>query len=723
MIRHLVVGLIFLLRPVDGAALARPDQPPSAMDSLLAVLQALPDTALTDRAMVYIHLEDLHNQAGQQDAALRYSRLALDAFRALGDAQNTLHQLIRVAVGLRDNGVYGESLERLMEALAISRERKDADAEVEALLAMGFLYAIVERWDDAFARQREALAIYERTDNRTGIARIHNDMGVTHAFAGDLDAALAEHEAALAIRLELTDAYDTFSSYSYIGEIQAMKGAYPAAITAFETALTYRADVAFQSMIVAAHHTLGIVYWRSGDKSRAAAQFEAALRLSRQIRDTTGEALANLYLARAAMAEGAYQTAITRLREAERTSPAANLQFRSELYEEIASVYFSLGDYRNAYLNSLTFAALKDSVLSAQNLEKISRLNTVMAFEHELALKREGNERQMAVKQAEVDRARFNRNLSLAGLLLAVGLVVATFIRYVEKNRLNRRLNDTLEDLRSTQAQLIQQEKLASLGQLTAGIAHEIKNPLNFVNNFAGVSLEMVEEARKDVLRLRSSVFGEDSPLTTENRQQITIVDETLADVGLNLRKIVEHGSRADGIVRSMLMHSRGGTGKMEPTDLNALVKEYANLSYHGMRAGKNPIDADLNFDLDESVGTIPLIAEDFSRVIVNICNNAFDAMKDVGQTDNGKPKTENRLSIRTKRAGGNVTIEIEDNGPGIPADIRDKILQPFFTTKRGTQGTGLGLSITQDIIQAHRGQLSIRSEPGSTVFSIRLDA
>jgi signal transduction histidine kinase/streptogramin lyase len=274
-----------------------------------------------------------------------------------------------------------------------------------------------------------------------------------------------------------------------------------------------------------------------------------------------------------------------------------------------------------------------------------------------------------------------------------------------------RNLEVAHKNLEAAQDQLVQQEKLASLGQLTAGIAHEIKNPLNFVNNFSEVSEEMITEL-----------------IEALNKGDI---DESLAiskDIGANLKKIHEHGSRADSIVKSMLMHSRGGSGTMEPTNLNELVKEYVNLSYHGMRAGKDPIDIDIDLQLDESIGEIPLIAEDFSRVILNLCNNAFDAcaggsFESLPQSGSPRrvPPHKSRLSIRTGRDNGTVTIEIEDNGPGIPDDIKDKIMQPFFTTKKGTQGTGLGLSITNDIIKAHGGSLEIESQHGSTVFIISL--
>jgi signal transduction histidine kinase len=313
--------------------------------------------------------------------------------------------------------------------------------------------------------------------------------------------------------------------------------------------------------------------------------------------------------------------------------------------------------------------------------------------------------------------------------------------RKLEQN--NQNLIRTLEELKAAQDQLVQQEKLASLGQLTAGIAHEIKNPLNFVNNFSEVSLELVEEAREEVRRetddggresekaqLRQG-FDEQAKVKSEksgdaisvNVETTSLILEILNDIEANLRKIHEHGSRADGIVKSMLMHSRGGDGKIEPTPLNPLIKEYVYLAFHGMRAAKDPINVDIDLLLDETIVEVSLIAEDFSRVILNVCSNAFDAMRDK-LTGDGRPGTGYvpKLTVRTHQTVSDITIEIEDNGPGIPDEIRDKILQPFFTTKKGTQGTGLGLSITNDIVKAHGGSLKIGSEidKGST-FIIEL--
>lgn len=257
-------------------------------------------------------------------------------------------------------------------------------------------------------------------------------------------------------------------------------------------------------------------------------------------------------------------------------------------------------------------------------------------------------------------------------------------------------LEASLEELKATQTQLVVQEKLAALGQLAAGIAHEIKNPMNFVNNFSELSLEYVDEIMEEVNKLPQN-------------ETTTDIRDLLGDVSDNLKKIHQHGTRADSIVKSMLMHSRGGSGILEPTDLNELIGEYVNLAFHGMRAGKNPINVKIDYDFDEHVGTVPVFPEDFSRVVLNLCKNAFDAMRDkFNLSENGSYLPE--LKVKSAKDGNKVLVIFEDNGPGITDEVRKKLFEPFFTTKKGTEGTGLGLSITHDIIKNHKGEISIES-------------
>ncbi|MDX1642519.1 MAG: GAF domain-containing protein, partial [Balneolaceae bacterium] len=299
--------------------------------------------------------------------------------------------------------------------------------------------------------------------------------------------------------------------------------------------------------------------------------------------------------------------------------------------------------------------------------------------------------------QSKKEKNRFDENDMRLLTTIAANVGVA-----MQNAESYQKMRKALMDLKAAQEQLVQQEKLASLGQLTAGIAHEIKNPLNFVNNFSDLSIELVDEIKDELANLEN---GDSNEHVSES---LIILD----DIKKNLRKIHEHGTRADGIVKSMLQHSRGGSGKVEPTDINALIKEYVNLAFHGMRASKQPINVDIELDLQDELKEIPLIAEDFSRVILNLSNNAFDAMRDkLKSADSNDKEYLPKLKVSSSRQNGRVTIQIEDNGPGIPSHLKDKILQPFFTTKKGKEGTGLGLSITNDIVKSHGGDIQIESE------------
>ncbi|WP_228850919.1 GAF domain-containing protein [Aegicerativicinus sediminis] len=268
------------------------------------------------------------------------------------------------------------------------------------------------------------------------------------------------------------------------------------------------------------------------------------------------------------------------------------------------------------------------------------------------------------------------------------------------------KLQAALNDLESAQEQLIQQEKLASLGQLAAGIAHEIKNPLNFVNNFSELNLELIDE-----------IYEELKLLPTDDHTKE--IEGILDDITSNLKRIHQHGSRADSIVKSMLQHSRGSNGVQENINLNDLVKEYVNLAFHGMRAGKKPINVSIDLQLEDGLSPISLISEDFSRVILNLCNNAFDAMHEkINKAKHNQESYHPKLTVKTYIKGKNTILEVTDNGLGIPEQLKAKIMQPFFTTKKGTEGTGLGLSITNDIIKAHGGGLEVESQQGKESFT-----
>lgn len=275
----------------------------------------------------------------------------------------------------------------------------------------------------------------------------------------------------------------------------------------------------------------------------------------------------------------------------------------------------------------------------------------------------------------------------------------------------NTELEKALLKIQETQQQLIMQEKMASLGVLTAGIAHEIKNPLNFINNFSELSIELSEELKEELDKNKDK-------LSTENLGDI---EELIGNVIYNLGKINEHGKRADSIVRGMLLHSRGKSGERQETDINALILESVNLAYHGMRAQDPEFNVKIVSEYDRNIGMVNIVPQDISRVLLNIVNNACYAAYE-------RKKYENlnfvpTLTVSSRKNGNDFEIFIRDNGRGIPDDVKEKIFNPFFTTKPAGQGTGLGLSLSYEIVvQEHKGELIVNSEPGSfTEFIIKL--
>jgi len=264
-------------------------------------------------------------------------------------------------------------------------------------------------------------------------------------------------------------------------------------------------------------------------------------------------------------------------------------------------------------------------------------------------------------------------------------------------------LSKSLNDLKAAQQQLIQSEKMASLGELTAGIAHEIQNPLNFVNNFSEVNEELIKELKNEAVK--------------GNLEEVKAIAN---DIEFNSEKICHHGKRADVIVKGMLQHSRSSSGQKEPTDINALADEYLRLAYHGLRAKEKSFNATIKTDLDETIGKLNIVPQEIGRVILNLITNAFYTVSEKKkQAGDGYEPT---VSVSTKRSTGKIEIRVKDNGNGIPQKVLDKIFQPFFTTKPAGQGTGLGLSLSYDIVKAHGGELKVETKEGEgTIFVIYL--
>ncbi|MBK8043423.1 MAG: hypothetical protein IPK21_12670 [Haliscomenobacter sp.] len=383
----------------------------------------------------------------------------------------------------------------------------------------------------------------------------------------------------------------------------------------------------------------------------------------------------------------------------------------SEISPLVADLYKSKGQLDSAYFFLQYATSLKDSLF---NTDKIRQFQT-LTF-NETARKEELEQE----KQAAQQRYQTRLTMNALGFIIITFFIIA-FILY-RNNRQKQTANallhtqkeeieKTLAELKSTQTQLIQAEKLASLGELTAGIAHEIQNPLNFVNNFSEVSAEMLNELKEELAK-------------GETEEVHAIAD----DLKTNLQKITHHGQRASSIVKSMLEHSRQGRDAMHrvSTDINALADEYMRLAYHGWRAKDNGFNCNIETHFDPELPLVSVIPQDIGRVLLNLIGNAFYAVHQrattLGAPLVGAPPYQPTVTVSTQKIDNQTLIRVTDNGPGIPEPIREKIFQPFFTTKPTGQGTGLGLSLSYDIVKAHGGAITVESnEDTGTTFTITL--
>ena len=356
-------------------------------------------------------------------------------------------------------------------------------------------------------------------------------------------------------------------------------------------------------------------------------------------------------------------------------------------------------------LSDLTQAIAVDFFTNKEDYFKNASALTIIwmvaiFFSQNRQLKAAEKERIKRAQEDELNRAIAIRKVELEGLVAE---------RTTELTKQKEELEHALDELRATQSQLIQSEKMASLGELTAGIAHEIQNPLNFVNNFSEVNIDLIEELKNELLEGKS----EDAILLAN-------------DISENQKKITLHGKRADSIVKGMLQHSRSSSGVKEPANINALADEYLRLAYHGLRAKDKSFNATLKTDFDQSIGFINIIPQDVGRVILNLITNAFYAVNEKKQqnktreNDDSQSNYEPTITVTTRRVispvdgGVEVRVSIKDNGNGIPQKALDKIFQPFFTTKPSGQGTGLGLSMSYEIItNVHGGELKVDTREG----------
>ncbi len=454
-------------------------------------------------------------------------------------------------------------------------------------------------------------------------------------------------------------------------------------------------------------NTLGETYLALNDTATATKYYNLSIPYARSVEDN--EVLnANYFgLAKIFNQRGIFDSTVHYARKG--LSVAQKAPFPKQVLEIsnfLTTVFSAKKKYDSAFYYQQLNIATKDSLFNIEEVKKVQNLKF---------------QEQQREQKAETAKIKYRNNVKMF-IAIFVSAVILVFAIILWRNNKQRKIanillmqqkekvESTLHELKSAQAQLIQSEKMASLGVLTAGIAHEIQNPLNFVNNFSEVNKELISEMKNELI--------------AGNTNEAISIAGNLED---NEEKINHHGKRADAIVKNMLQHSRSSSSQREPTNINTLADEYLRLSYHGMRAKDKTFEARTQTDFDKSIGKINIIPQDIGRVLLNLYNNAFYAVnkKKKQQAENlpaGQADYEPTVSIKTKKLDGKIEVSVKDNGNGIPQKVVDKIFQPFFTTKPTGEGTGLGLSLSYDILKAHGGEIKVETKEGEgSEFIIQL--
>ena len=436
--------------------------------------------------------------------------------------------------------------------------------------------------------------------------------------------------------------------------------------------------------ISAAYNGLGEINYLQGNLPQARSYFNKAIEAASGQKNNIALGAAMVNIAKLLNKQGNRDSAYYFAQQSIQTYQPLNMDnLMASAYRTMSEVFESGRQYDSAYFYLSLATVVNDSLKTMENSKQFQNLE----FNEQTRLQELANEKQKS-------QARLRMYGLIAGLavFLAIGLIL--YRNNLQKQKANKVLESTLTNLKSTQAQLIQSEKMASLGELTAGIAHEIQNPLNFVNNFSEVSTELVDEMNEEI--------------TKGNLEDAAAI---ASDLKQNLEKINHHGKRAGDIVKGMLQHSRSSSGVKEPTDINKLADEYLRLAYHGLRAKDKSFNATMKTEYDENAGSISIIPQDIGRVILNLITNAFYTVAEKAKQQPGG--YEPTVIVSTKKMNDKIEVRVKDNGNGIPQKVLDKIFQPFFTTKPTGQGTGLGLSLSYDIIKAHGGELRVETKEG----------
>ena len=689
---------------------------------------------------------------------------AADSLRVLlrNEARNDSTRAIRLQLLSNETMLADlpQAIVLLEQSLALSRKIQYPVGEGKALVRLGTLYRRQGNYPQARQYTQQAQELFTRRNDGAGMAKTYLQLSFINMEMGDLVASLKAAITGLPYAEKAGDQLTHGRLQVAMGSVYVQSRNHEEALPVLKKALTEVDAQKDRYMVVAALNLLGNAYQQRKNWAEALAYFQRSERLNSELGDQQSMTIdeidmselyaeqknyaqalkhgirarraavlnkdkynlppAELALAHAYLLGGQPDSAIVLARHAfELGQDSRTLESLRNASEVLSKAYASRGQYADAYKYSGLWAAYKDSIAGEKTLVKISGLR----YGYELGRKQDQISLLTQSRQLQAQKAARQRQgiygllAGVLGLLLLAGLLVRNVVL---KQRANRtlnvknkqiahqrdRLDQTLTQLKATQSQLVQSEKMVALAALTAGVAHEIQNPLNFVNNFSELSLELMAELEEQQQHLPSNLL---------------LTSGLFDDLRQNLRKIHQHGGRAAAIVKGMLDHGHAENGQRQTVDLNALCEEYLRLAYHGLQSRHRTFTVARTLDLEPNLAKLHVVPQEMGRVLLNLFTNAFYAVHQKATVVGGK--YEPMVRVRTRSVDGHVEVAVRDNGLGISAAVMDKIFDPFFTTKPPGEGTGLGLWLSYDIIaNGYGGTLTAHSEDGAfTEFVLTL--
>ena len=604
------------------------------------------------------------------DSAYHYSEKSLELSRKLKLKLDEGGSLREMGYALINMGAYPRSLQTLLASLNILEDQKSE----QNVLVGNFP-------GDDVVLHRTASPHAQRL---SAIGTTHAILGILYANSNEYEKALHHEWLARQKSEESGNVTLTQGVNLAISRVYLQLGKKDSAMVSLQAAYNHAIQTGYKRLFGSVLLNMGRTYASLGNTSKANEYYRKAAEASAEYGYFRGVVASNFSLADYHFASNANDSAFHYIKDA--LSVAQNLNAPDLLlrsYTRLNRYYRIVGNTDSLAKYQALVIKINEDLFNAKQTQEFQNIDfDVHQQQQEI----------IAAKKEYQNRLQKYSLLGGVGVFSIIAVIL--FRNNRQKQKANKVLESTLSDLRSTQALLIQSEKMASLGELTAGIAHEIRNPLNFVKNFSEVNVELIEEAHQEI-----------------DKGNILDVKAILKTVKDNGEKISEHGKRADSIVKGMLQHSQGSSGVKEPTDINVLIDEYFRLAVHWFRAKDKSFNVLSKTDFDASVRKIPVVPQDIGRVVLNLLTNAFYTVSEKKKLAGAE--YEPTVTLHTKTNDNHVLISVIDNGKGIPSKLLDKVFQPFFTTKPAGQGTGLGLSLSYDIVKAHGGEIKVETKEG----------